>query len=317
MAMLDLFPPSKRDAVGRALAQLGPIGGIEPLAGGLSGAGVWQVRLEAGWVVLKIDKPPDGLNDPARQYACMGIASEVGAAPKLLFADAVAGVSLVERIEARPLPARRELLEAAAALLHRLHAAPAFPPLIDFPEGVAQLIVRLQGLDLVDPAALAPLLELWPRLRADCRWGEDGLVASHNDPNPRNLIWDGQRLWLIDWEAAFRNDPFVDLAIMANYMAPGPDDDAALLEAYLGRRPTAARLERLRSMRRLCRVYYGVVLINTAMGWRPPPGARRLEVAPLHEISAEIAAGRVTLAAPHERFAYGAAMLNRVLADRA
>jgi hypothetical protein len=221
---------------------------------------------------------------------------------------------VVERIDAHPLPARRDLLDAAAALLQRLHAAPVFPPLIDFPDGVAQLIARLQGLDLVDPAALAPLLEIWPRLRADCRWGEDSLVASHNDPNPRNLIWHGQRLWLIDWEAAFQNDPLVDLAIVANYMAPGPGDDAALLEAYLGQPPTAARLGRLRSMRRLCRVYYGVILINTAMGWRPPAEARRLDVAPLHEISAEIAAGRVTLAAPHERFAYGAAMLNLVLA---
>ena len=191
--MLDLFPASKRDAIGRTLAGLGQVQAIEPLSGGLSGSGIWRVRAAGRSAVLRIERPPDGLNDPARQYACMAIAAEAGVAPALLFADPDAGVGLVEQIEARPLPPREILLEAAAGLFRRLHAAPVFPPLVDFPDGVAQLIARLQGLDLVEASALAPLLENWPRLLGDCRWGEEGLVASHNDPNPRNLIWDGRR----------------------------------------------------------------------------------------------------------------------------
>ena len=261
-----------------------------------------------------IPVPADGLNDYARQYACMAIAAEAGVAPRLLFADAGTGIAVIEHVEARPPPRREILLSKAAFLLGRLHAAPAFPPLVDFPEGVAQLVARLQDLDLVDDIALEPVLAFWAELRPACRWGEDGLVASHNDPNPGNLIWDGDRLWLIDWQAAFRNDPFVDLAIVCNYLGPGPQDEAVLLEGYFSQAADEDRLQRLRLMRQVCRIYYGAVLMSSAAGWSPPPGARRLEGPSLPEISAAIGADRAILAQPSGRFAYGAAMLKEALA---
>jgi thiamine kinase-like enzyme len=40
----------------------------------------------------------------------------------------------------------------------------------------------------------------------------ENFVSSHNDVLPRNILFDGNRLWLIDWEGAYRNDPLVDLA---------------------------------------------------------------------------------------------------------
>ena len=315
--MFDHLTQTKRDAVRRALAAFGAAPEIEPVSGGLSGSGVWRVR---GWgrqAILKVERPPDGLNDPVRQYACMAIAADAGVCPRLLFADAQAGVALVEHVESRPRPDRSTMLREAGAMLRRLHAAPAFPPLVDFPDGLDQLIARLQALDLVDAAALAPLLNRWSELRAACRWGEDGLVASHNDPNPRNLIWDGRRLWLVDWEAAFLNDPMIDLAIIANYFAPGDADDAALLNVYLGSSPDRRRLQRLGLMRQVCRIYYGVMMINASAGWTPPPAARRLQAPPHDQVVADIAAGRITLAEPAERFAYGAAMLNLVVAGQA
>jgi thiamine kinase-like enzyme len=30
------------------------------------------------------------------------------------------------------------------------------------------------------------------------------LVSSHNDLNPNNVLFEGERAWLIDWELAFR-----------------------------------------------------------------------------------------------------------------
>ena len=37
-------------------------------------------------------------------------------------------------------------------------------------------------------------------------------VSSHNDVLPRNVLFDGKRLWLIDWENGNRNEPLADLA---------------------------------------------------------------------------------------------------------
>jgi len=305
--MFDEIPSDKREIARRALAGLGARA-LEPLAGGLSGSGVWRVRTSGEPLILKIERPPDGLNDYGRQYACMAAAAEAGVCPRLLFADAGTGVAVIQHIAARPWPDRAVMLREAADLLRRLHAAALFPPLIDFPDGVERLIERLRGMDLVEAEALAPVLDLWTELRAACRWGEDGLVSSHNDPNPRNLIWDGRRLWLIDWEAAFRNDPFVDLAIVANYFGGAPGEDAALLRRYLGADPGERQRAKLLLMRQVCRIYYGVILINSAAGWTPAPEMRRLEIG-------AVAEGGVNLGDPAGRFAYGAATLRQALAE--
>lgn len=44
-----------------------------------------------------------------------------------------------------------------------------------------------------------------PPKRASPRvWGEARSVSSHNDTLPANILFDGKRLWMIDWESAYR-----------------------------------------------------------------------------------------------------------------
>jgi hypothetical protein len=61
------------------------------------------------------------------------------------------------------------------------------------------------------------------------------VVAAHNDPNTSNLLFDGRRLWLVDWETSSPNDPLVDLAVVANELAPTSDLVDVLLTAWRGR----------------------------------------------------------------------------------
>ena len=71
-------PITHRPAVRRALAEAfgaAPIQSLEPISGGLSGSGVWRVRVAGGTSILKVEPPPDGLFDPHRLYACMQIAA--------------------------------------------------------------------------------------------------------------------------------------------------------------------------------------------------------------------------------------------------
>ena len=55
------------------------------------------------------------------------------------------------------------------------------------------------------------------RIREAYPWDAAALVSSHNDPNPANILFDGERLWLIDWETAYRNDPLVDVATLTMF----------------------------------------------------------------------------------------------------
>jgi thiamine kinase-like enzyme len=37
------------------------------------------------------------------------------------------------------------------------------------------------------------------------------MVSCHSDPKPENILFDGQRVWLVDWHAAIVNDRYFDL----------------------------------------------------------------------------------------------------------
>ncbi len=91
------------------------------------------------------------------------------------------------------------------------------------------------------PGVLAPVHDGFDRICAAYPWDRDAQVSSHNDVNPFNVLFDGDRLWLIDWEIAFRNDPFADVASVANNFADpvrargrGRSSSRWLLRAWLG-----------------------------------------------------------------------------------
>ena len=80
-----------------------------------------------------------------------------------------------------------------------------------------------------------PLLELtqdaW---QLEQMVGAVHIVFGHNDLLAANLIDDGQRLWLIDWDYAGFNSPLFDLANLSTNNAFTPELDTQLLEAYFG-----------------------------------------------------------------------------------
>jgi len=60
-------------------------------------------------------------------------------------------------------------------------------------------------------------------------------VPCHNDLWGPNLIDDGQRVTVLDWEYAGMGDPFYDLASLAIHHSEGDAWDRAMLAAYRGR----------------------------------------------------------------------------------
>jgi hypothetical protein len=94
------------------------------------------------------------------------------------------------------------------------------------------------------------------RIREVYPWDDAALVSSHNDLHPGNILFDGTRLWLIDWDAAFRNDALLDMAVLTNFFASTPVLQASLLQGWLGRPPDRITLARLLLMRQLGRLFY-------------------------------------------------------------
>ena len=94
---------------------------------------------------------------------------------------------------------------------------------------------------------LPRLLQINEKLEAAV--GQIDLVFGHNDLLPANLIDDGDRLWLIDWDYAGFNSPLFDLANLASNNQLETEQEAWLLEAYFGQPADAALWRRYKAMK--------------------------------------------------------------------
>ena len=65
------------------------------------------------------------------------------------------------------------------------------------------------------------------------------IIFSHNDLLPANVLDDGERLWLIDFEYAGFSTAMFDLAGLASNAGFDPHESEVLLEAYFQVRPDA------------------------------------------------------------------------------
>ena len=129
------------------------------------------------------------------------------------------------------------MAQATGALLNKLQALPPFPRFMDYTVLVDRLWKHVCRTGLFADGVLDAASQRLAELREVYAPEAENHVSSHNDFLPRNLLFDGKRLWLIDWENAFRNDPLVDLAIALDNFAPSPELEEVLLHAWLGRTP--------------------------------------------------------------------------------
>jgi Ser/Thr protein kinase RdoA (MazF antagonist) len=261
-----MIPEAKQPAVARALDQaLGvhKIDDIRPLTGGLSTARVFRIVVRNKPYLLRLTMPGAPAGDLAGQLASMRTAAEAGIAPHTWHVDAQDGILIADFVEARQYPADMALL--VAQTLARVHSLRGFqkPKVGSYFDAMDRLVSAFRGANLLPPDQIdevfrryADLMKVYPRNDAE-------LVASHNDVKPQNMVFDGERLWLVDWEAAFLNDRYVDLAIAANFFV-GDDQETAYLNAYFGTRANSYQHARFYLMRQALHVFYAAFLLVTA-----------------------------------------------------
>lgn len=315
------FPDPQRPAVDRALAAAfgtTELDSVRPLTGGLSGASIYKVRVGGIAYLLRVEGSRDAFRDPGRWYGCMRTAAAAFLAPRVRHADPDDGVAIMDFIDERSLSldyrgTRDDMIVEAAQAIRALHEAPAFPPLVDYMDGMDGLIGAFRASGLIAPAATEELFSRYAILRAGYRTAEGDRVSSHNDLNPRNILYDGARLWLVDWESSFLADRYVDLATLANVFAHTAQEEALLARTYFGEAPDAERQARLFLMRQVNHVFYGVIMLNGVAAEQPGLRETSLEAPDLAEIHQALGTGEFVLETWRGRLAYGKARLNAAL----
>lgn len=225
----------------------------EPLGGGITNHNL-LVRDGAGRFVVRIggDIPVHGILR-FNELACARAAHEAGIAPEIVYAEP--GALVMRYLEARAFteadvrsPAN---LARVVDLIRRCHVEVTRRvrgPVLTF--WVFQ-VNRSYGRQLADDrhrlvADLARLMAINAELESGI--GAIEVVLGHNDLLPGNLLDDGSRLWLIDWEYAGFDTALFDLANLASNSEFEAAGEVALLEAYFERPADEALLRRFHAM---------------------------------------------------------------------
>lgn len=291
---------------------------VTPLAGGLSGAQVLKIRVGGIAYVLRIEGARDAFRDPHRWHGCMRRAADACLAPRVYYANADDGVAILDFIPERPMSTdyagtRADLLVELAQNVRILHQTPGFPPLVGYLDAMESLLAPFKGGGLFASGVLDELLARYGRLAAVYNGLPTDEVSSHNDLNPRNLLYDGRRIWLVDWESAFRTDRYVDLAALVNMFTSSDAEAALAVRTYFNREPTAMEQARLHLMRQINHVFYGVMFLSGAAAERPGQAFADFEASRLAQLHRGIGEGTFALDPWEGRVAYGKAHLQAAL----
>ena len=228
-----------------------------PVSGGMSNANfLVEDRGERFFVRVGADMPVHGITR-ADEAAVSRAAAACGLSPALLHViQGRPGALVFRHLTARTLTAEdvrtRPILERVVKLLHTCHRMmpehlPGTAPLFrvfDVVRGYARTLGEGRSRHVSDlPVLMDAAAEL---ARAA---GPFELVFCHNDLLAGNLMDDGTRLWLVDWEYGGFNAPLFDLANLASNNELAEADERWLLEAYFEAPLSPGLWRRYRAMR--------------------------------------------------------------------
>jgi len=273
-----MIPEEHTDAVTRGLREafgVTAIDDISRLTGGHTSSLVYRLIVGGSPYVLKIITRPD---DPTRHYTSMRIAAEAGVAPRVWYTNIEDKICITDFVNVVPLPMSRALA-AFPALLRTLHALPPFArapfnttctfllnkgPMLD------GFLEKCRTANILPQAEIEECFTRYAELAAVYPYDDEEMVSSHNDVlKPDNFLFDGQRVWLADWEATFLNDRYADLAVAANLVVGNDEEEAAYLREYFATEPDHYQRARFHLMQQLSHVFYAMAFLfmSSSGGW--------------------------------------------------
>lgn len=310
-----MIPEDKQPLVERALRAAFGVSEFEEirqLTVGLSSALIFQIVVQGRPYLLRVIMRTDAIADPTRQFACMKAGEEAGIAPRIWYASVEDRVSITDFVNAKPF-SKAEALARVPRTIRTLHALPAFPRTVNYLDAMDRFIENFRVSNILPETETVDAFELYARVKEVYPRVEADMVSSHNDLKPENVLFDGERVWLVDWEAAFLNDRYLDLAVVGNFVATNDEEEKTLLRGYFGAEPTQYQLARFYLMRQILHMSYAAVFCLMRAAVQPVDATTR--VRGYREFHDRVWAGEISLAGNDERVEYARAHLRQALEE--
>jgi thiamine kinase-like enzyme len=321
---VDVIPEDKSAGVTHGLREAFGVEEFEDiymLTKGQSGALVYRMVVRGSPYLLRIITRT---HDPTlpQHFACMKAAADAGLAPLIHYTSIEDRISITDFVDAVPF-ARAEALIRMPTTLRTLHALPPFPRRADHLNTSCMFLLNkgpaldgfihtLRGANVFSDAEFAELLDLHARLLAVYPRQEIDMVSSHNDLfKPDNVLFDGNRIWLVDWEAAFLNDRYADLAVYANLVVTDEAEERVYLKEYFGQMPDEYQRGRYFLMQQVAHMFYGAAFLW--LGSKSKPVDWTEPVPAFTDFHRRIWAGGVNLADSDIKVVYGRVHWERLL----
>ena len=209
------------------------------LEGGITNRN-YRVDLVDRSVVVRLSDPQatDLAIDRENEYLNSVAAASAGAAPGVVEYQPGAGILVVEWIDGTTLT-EADVRDAAnlpriAQACRMLHAGPDFAQPFDMFQIQARYLtlVRERGYRL--PARYEEFGPQVARMQAVIRRSRESLVPCNNDLLAANLVDDGERIWIIDYEYSGMNEASFEIGNIWSESTLPPDLLDVLVEAYWG-----------------------------------------------------------------------------------
>ena len=273
-----MIPQDKRAAVTLGLNEAFGVSEFEDIRDLTERPGsnrAFRIIVRGSAYLLRINTRP---GDMARHFTCMQAAADAGLAPQVRYASAEDRVSITDFVEAVPLPAPAALVRIPAAL-RALHALPPFPGapfnttctfLLNKGPALDGFLEKFRASSILPGNQTEKLFARYLQVAAVYSRLDSDLAPGHNDLfKPDNMLFDGNRLWLVDWEASFQNDRYADLAVVANMIVTNESDERIYLQEYFGEPPDEYQRAQFYLMRQLAHMFYAMAFLTLGSSVKP------------------------------------------------
>jgi thiamine kinase-like enzyme len=192
--------------------------------------GAYVARLSSGSEVLAIDRAAECHNAAA--------AADAGAGPRVIACDPEQALLVTQWLDGRTLQSADltddAVLARVVAACRRLHAGPQFVGNFDMFAVQRRYLSLVRQRRIRLPPGHREFVPVMSRIEAALAANPQPPVPCHNDLVAENLIDDGTRAWIIDYEYAANNDPCFELGNLWAQAGLPADRLTDLVASYYG-----------------------------------------------------------------------------------